>query len=194
MNTIIDSYTPLGSQDLQRNNNTTFGTGQPGNAPTPETTIFEYQDKVSLRYSAESSVTYTSSMTMNTAGLGDKFKLLQELVANMLKEQGVELTVPTGTGEINIDQISQEEAQELVSEDGYFGVAQTSERIVDFAIAISGGDSSRLDAIKEGIDKGFQEAKEAFGGWLPEISFDTYDAVMEKLDAWAESENTNYVA
>ncbi len=193
MNTIIDSYTPLGSQDLQRNYNTTFGTGQPGNAPTPDTTIFEYQDKVSLRYSAESSVTYTSSMTMNT-GLGDKFKLLQELVSSMLKEQGVELTVPTGAGEINIDQIGQEEAQELVSEDGYFGVAQTSERIVDFAIAISGGDSSRLDAIKEGIDKGFQEAKEAFGGWLPEISFDTYDAVMEKLDAWAESENTNHVA
>ena len=37
--------------------------------------------------------------------------------------------------EIDISTISQEEAVELVADDGYFGIEQTSDRIVDFAIA-----------------------------------------------------------
>ena len=72
------------------------------------------------------------------------------------------------------------EAQKLVSDDGYFGVQKTSDRIFQFAIGIAGGDPSRIDAIKEGINKGFAEAKKAFGDWLPDISYQTYDAVMSK--------------
>ena len=71
-----------------------------------------------------------------------------------------------------------------ISDDGYFGVDQTSERIFQFAVAIAGGDTSRIDAIKEGIDKGFAGAKKVLGNWLPQISYDTYDAVMNKLDKW----------
>lgn len=32
---------------------------------------------------------------------------------------------------------------------------------------------------------GFSEAEKAFGGTQPQISYDTYDAIVEKLDAWA---------
>jgi hypothetical protein len=114
--------------------------------------------------------------------------MLQKLVAKLLKEQGIDTKIAIGETETDIAAISPEEAQELVSDDGYFGVKQTSERIFQFAVGIAGGDPSRIEAIKEGIDKGFAEAKEAFGGWLPDISFDTYDAVMKKLDDWvAES-------
>jgi hypothetical protein len=61
-------------------------------------------------------------------------------------------------------------------------------------MGIAGGDHSRLDAIKEGVEKGFNEALEAFGGWLPDISYDTYDAVMNKLDTWAESNSAQQVS
>jgi hypothetical protein len=44
------------------------------------------------------------------------------------------------------------------------------------------------------VDKGFNEALEAFGGTLPEISYKTYDAVMEKLDAWAENAKSDQSA
>ena len=37
----------------------------------------------------------------------------------------------------------------------------------------TGGDPSQLAAVKEGIELGFQEAAAAFGGWLPEISYQT---------------------
>jgi hypothetical protein len=53
------------------------------------------------------------------------------------------------------------------------------------AVANAGGDTEKFDQIKAAIEKGFEMAKETLGGTLPEISMDTYDAVMEKLDNWA---------
>ena len=152
-------------------------------------TVFEENfyletDKVSLSYSSESIITYTSSMTIEGTQ-GDGFDLLRGLVLNILKDQGVDHQIPVNDQEINLSEISQEEAQSLIEDDGYFGVEQTSDRIVDFAVSLSGDDPSRLDAIKQGVEQGFQEALDAFGGWLPDISYATYNTVMEKLDIWA---------
>ncbi len=55
-------------------------------------------------------------------------------------------------------------------------------------MGIAGGDTSRIDAIREGIDRGFEQARQAFGGVLPDISYDTYDAVMKKLDDWVNQD------
>jgi hypothetical protein len=151
-------------------------------------------DTVTLSYSTESVTTYDSSMTLQGVH-NDGFDLLRGLVVNMLKEQGLSLTIPTGSTEPGMEEISfaeitPEEAEQLIADDGYFGVEQTSDRIVEFAIGIAGGDPSRIDAIKAGIDKGFSEAKQAFGDWLPEISYNTYDKVMEKLDDWVNNTTT----
>jgi hypothetical protein len=141
-------------------------------------------DTVTLHHSQETTITYSSSLSPED--MADKgYEMLRRLVVSLLQEQGVDYSIATGDTTINLEQISQEEAQELVAEDGYFGVEQTSDRIVDFAIAIAGGDVGKLDAIKEGVEKGFNEAMEAFGGWLPDISHETLNAVMEKLDIWA---------
>ncbi len=148
--------------------------------PVPE------QDSVTITHNQEVSMTYSSSLTIQTGDGQDQYNLLRGLVANMLKEQGIDFKVAAGDQEIDISEISQEEATALIADDGYFGVEQTSDRIADFAIAIAGGDPSKLEAIKEGVEKGFNEALDAFNGWLPDISYDTYDAVMNKLDAWAE--------
>ncbi|MBU0665470.1 MAG: hypothetical protein KJ990_13125 [Proteobacteria bacterium] len=146
-------------------------------------------DTVTISQRSETAVTYSKALTMEQNVAGDGFDLLRGLVLNMLKEQGIDFKVATGatTGvqEIDISQLSQEEAQALIADDGYFGVKQTSDRIVNFAISMAGGDPSRLATIKEGVDKGFNEALKAFGGQLPDISYDTYDAVMKKLDDWA---------
>ncbi|HHL35652.1 MAG TPA: hypothetical protein ENJ30_14940 [Desulfobulbaceae bacterium] len=106
-----------------------------------------------------------------------------------MKEQGIETKITTENGEIDISTVTPQEAKDLTGDDGYFGVDKTSDRIVKLAITIAGGDPSRIDAIKKGVDKGFQEALKAFDGKLPDISYDTYDAVMEKLDKWV-SEST----
>jgi hypothetical protein len=81
-----------------------------------------------------------------------------------------------------IAELSQDEAAELVSEDGLFGVKQTSERIANFVINGSGGDEDRMRAGREGMLQGFKEAEEMWGGKLPEISQQTMQAAIEMVD------------
>lgn len=87
-------------------------------------------------------------------------------------------------GSIKVDEATAKQAAEDVSEDGYWGVKQTSERILDFAKALSGGDSAKAEEMRNAIEKGFKEASKLWGGDLPEISQQTYDAVMKGIDDW----------
>ncbi len=81
-----------------------------------------------------------------------------------------------------IAELSQEEASALVSEDGIFGIKQTSERIAQFVIAGAGGDEDLLRAGREGMLKGFKEAENMLGGQLPDISQKTIQAATEMVD------------
>lgn len=91
-------------------------------------------------------------------------------------------------GTIEVDEATAKQAQEDVSEDGYWGVKQTSERILDFAKAISGGDPDKAEDMREAIKKGYESAADLWGGELPEISQKTYDAVMKGIDEWKEQD------
>ena len=82
------------------------------------------------------------------------------------------------------------QAQEDVSEDGYWGVEQTSDRLVSMAIALSGGDTGKADLLKDVITKGFEKATKAWGEDLPQISKDTYDAALKKMDDWKNGVTT----
>ncbi len=81
-----------------------------------------------------------------------------------------------------IAELSQDEAAALVSEDGVFGIAQTSERVANFVINGSGGDESMMRAGREGMIKGFKEAEQMWGGELPEISQKTIAKAIEMVD------------
>jgi hypothetical protein len=75
-------------------------------------------------------------------------------------------------------------AQADIADDGYWGVEQTSDRILDFAKALSGDDPDKADAMLEAFKKGFEQATKAWGDKLPDISQRTYDAVVEKFNKW----------
>jgi hypothetical protein len=79
--------------------------------------------------------------------------------------------------------LNPEEAQALIAEDGYFGVTKTAERIADFVLTGAGESLERLKAGREGVQKGFQEAEQAWGGKLPEISYQTLNKALERIDA-----------
>ena len=89
-------------------------------------------------------------------------------------------------GSITVDEATAKQAQEDISEDGYWGVKQTSERILDFAKALTGGDSSKIEEMRKAIEKGFSQAAKMWGDELPEISQKTHEAVMKGLDDWAK--------
>lgn len=88
------------------------------------------------------------------------------------------------SGDFTVDAETKAKAQEAISEDGYWGVEKTSDRIVDFAIALSGGDTSKAETLLDAFKQGFDEATKAWGKELPEISKKTYEAVEQKFDAW----------
>lgn len=90
------------------------------------------------------------------------------------------------TGDFTVDAATKAQAEADIAEDGYWGVNQTSDRIVDFAKALCGGDPDKIDEMKDAFEKGFKQAKSTWGDELPEISQKTYDAVLEKFDAWKQ--------
>ncbi len=181
-NTTISSYLPTGNAPARQPERLVAYTQSGQNSQRQSFNLTT--DRVTLSYKSESVVTYDGSMTLQGTQ-GDGFDLLRGLVLNMFKDQGIDYKIVADDAEIDISTLTPEKAQDLVADDGYFGVEKTSERIFNFAVGIAGGDPARLDAIREGVEKGFQEAYDAFGGWLPDISYDTYDAVMNKLDDWA---------
>lgn len=120
---------------------------------------------------------------------------LKQIVTALLKRQGLEFQeisqiTPADLEEVTIDEIAQEEARALLEGEGELSPAKVSDRIVDFAKAISGGDKSKLSLLKAAIDDGFEAAGISFGAELPDICKETYQLTMSKLDAWANEDET----
>ena len=120
---------------------------------------------------------------------------MQDLVRKMMQGQGNALAQSDdiwkflASGDFTVTEAAKLQAQEDISENGYWGVEQTSQRILDFAKALSGGDVSKADLLLDAFKKGYKEATGAWGKKLPEISKKTYDAVEEKFAAWKEEAN-----
>ena len=85
-----------------------------------------------------------------------------------------------------VDEDTRLQAQKDIAEDGYWGVNQTSDRIVDFAKALSGGDSSKAQELLDAFKKGFDQATAAWGDKLPDLCQKTYDAVLDKFQNWMD--------
>jgi len=119
-------------------------------------------------------------------------KQLQSIVEKLMSQQGDTFNKANGiwsvlaSGNLKVDAATQAQAQKDIAEDGYWGVEQTSDRIIDFANALTGGDPDKIEEMREAFKKGYKQAEETWGGKLPDISQRTYDAVMEKFDKMAE--------
>lgn len=81
-----------------------------------------------------------------------------------------------------ITELSQGEAQELVSEEGFFGIENTANRVADFVLGFAGNDLENLEKSREGIVQGFEDANKMWGGELPEISHQTQARTLELID------------
>lgn len=110
---------------------------------------------------------------------------LRNLVRQLLQRQGLSFEdVVQGDKPFFMDEEARSEAQAAIGEGGPLSPENVSDRIVEFAKAISGGDKSKFELLKNAIEEGFGEAAKTLGGKLPEISQKTYDLVMEKLENW----------
>ena len=114
------------------------------------------------------------------------FFTLRDLLADVLEGQGITTQIALGDSIVEFKEVTAEQAKDLISKEGFLGIEQTSDRIVQFALSLIGDDSSKVEEIKESINSGFELASKALGGELPEISKKTYEVIIEKLDLWAQ--------
>lgn len=81
-----------------------------------------------------------------------------------------------------ITELNPDEAKQLVSDEGFFGIDKTSQRVSDFVISLAGDDVEALQEARNGIVQGFNEAEKMWGGELPEISYKTQEKTLDIID------------
>ena len=118
---------------------------------------------------------------------------LSDLVSQMLTGQAntkklSDLFTPDMLKKVTAADIAQ--AKEDISEDGYWGVKNTSQRLFDFASALAGDDVNKMKEMQDAMKKGFEKAKAAWGGELPDISKQTIDAADKLFDDYYASKQT----
>ncbi len=140
---------------------------------------------------------YSAIVSQMKADSEARSNQLMNYVKEMLGQQGAAIGTADdmwkflASGEFTVSAAAKAQAQELISENGYYGVEQTSDRIVEFAKALSGGDSAYAEKLLDAFKKGFNEATKAWGKELPDISQKTYDAVVEKFNKWMDEGSTS---
>lgn len=126
---------------------------------------------------------------------------LRSIVEQLITKQGTafgkasddEMWKFLAKGDFTVSPDVKAQAQADIAEDGYWGVEQTSDRILDFAKALAGNDPDKAEEMLEAFKKGYKEATKTWGDELPEISQKTYDAVLEKFEAWKNAGATETV-
>ena len=114
---------------------------------------------------------------------------MRSLVEKLLSKQTNKFSIANqslssifGEAAKNADPATIKKAQEDISEDGYWGVKQTSQRIFDFAKALAGDDPEKMKEMQAAVEKGFKQAEDAWGGSLPSICGDTHTAIGKLFD------------
>lgn len=88
----------------------------------------------------------------------------------------------TGYNGKPIGDLSPQEASDLISDNGYFGIDNTANRIADFVINGAGGDAEKMRSGLEGVKEGFAQAEALWGQVLPDISQQTMDKTLDRIN------------
>lgn len=119
--------------------------------------------------------------------LSAKNTQLENLVNQLLGKQANKFTKLADLYKnLQADPATIAQAQKDISEDGYWGVEQTSDRLVSMAQALSGGDTGKADEMIAAIKKGFEQATAAWGEDLPDICKQTIDTAVKKMEEWRD--------
>ncbi len=149
-----------------------------------------YEKSTDTKTSGVTKKTDTALVAKLKADAEERTSQLRSLVEKMMTKQGIAIGTADdmwkflAKGDYTVDAETKAQAEADIAEDGYWGVEQTSERILDFAKALSGNDPDKADLLLDAFKKGFKEATKTWGDELPDISKRTYDAVLEKFDKW----------
>ena len=128
------------------------------------------------------------------ADLDNQMARFTNMMTQMFQKQGITGMSANGddmwrkiaSGNFTVDAQTKADAQEAISEDGYWGVKQTSQRIFDFAYALAGDDPEKMKEMQAAVEKGFEQATKSWGKALPSISQETHSAIGDLFDSYYE--------
>ena len=128
------------------------------------------------------------------ADLDNQMARFTNMMTQMFQKQGITGVSAQGddmwrriaSGNFTVDAQTKAEAQQAISEDGYWGVKQTSQRIFDFAYALAGDNPEKMKEMQAAVEKGFEEATKSWGKSLPSISQETHSAIGDLFDSYYE--------
>jgi hypothetical protein len=114
-------------------------------------------------------------------------KTLQGQVGAYGKATGNNMWQQLAGGNIKVDAATRAQAQKDISEDGYYGVKQTSQRLFDFAAALAGDDVDKMKEMQKAMEKGFKQATKTWGRELPPICKETMNAANKLFEDYFSS-------
>ncbi len=196
---VTTSYTATYGKSVSKSNDSdstdTSATTKSGSFSSEAAVYEKSTSSDSVTSTSKSSATDRSAIVKQLqADLEQQTQNLYNIVLKTIQGQGNTFAIASqddmwsllASGNFTADADTIAQAQADIADDGYWGVDQTSSRIVDFAIALSGGDTDKADDMISAFKKGYEEATSTWGKSLPDISSKTYDAVMEKFQAWKD--------
>ena len=145
----------------------------------------------------ESEITnLTAKDISNSYFLQYQKEIVKSSSSNLLAQGSLSFNAPKNLSEIlsgldsasigyngkSLNELSSDEADDLISENGFFGITNMADRIASFVLNGAGDDVEKLKAGREGAAKGFEDANKIWGGELPEISKKTIEKTLETLD------------
>lgn len=157
---------------------------------TSEAAVYEKSETAA---SAKKGRVDTATIEKMKADAEARTAQLRSLVEKMMLKQGQTVNSATDylaalrSGTLQVDDATRAQAQKDIAEDGYWGVEQTSDRLVSFAKALAGDDPAKADELMAAIEKGYKQATKSWGDELPEICSRTLEATREKMNAWKNS-------
>lgn len=149
-----------------------------------------------VKSSTTASVTYSAPKKLTAKQIesikNQQTESMKNMVAQMLGNQA-KVTNAAENGQFDIFSIlgadaTPETAAAAIAEDGEWGVNAVATRLIDMAISLSGGDSTKAAELREAVQKGFEAAGLEIGGsGLPQICQDTYTETMKRFDYWEKN-------
>ena len=146
----------------------------------------EKKDEAGVVYEASKQNAQTAKTYTQNTDLVNKLKAdaeahtkqLQSIVEQLMTKQGQTYNTANGiwsflaSGDFTVDAATKAQAEKDIAEDGYWGVEQTSDRIIDFATALTGGDPDKIEEMREAFKKGYKMAEKTWGGEFDKLAED----------------------
>lgn len=193
----VNSYKPAAATEAAKNDNVKENEAAAAKTEVKETEAAVYEKSESTEKAEKTTYKPNTALVEKLkADAEERTAQMRSLVEKMMMKQGQTVTgamdylMALKNGTVKVDDATRKQAQEDISEDGYWGVKQTSDRLVSFAKALAGDDPSKADELMKAIEKGFNQATKAWGDELPDICQKTLEATREKMEEWKKSAST----